>query len=305
MAERFVRRARARGLELVASASEFAPDFLLAGALRGASELSRFSRFEARTRANLELALGPGDHRALARGVRGHTARIVREWLKLSRATASPKKRDELATWVRESVEFDDTFAEFERVARAGRGVLIATAHLGNWELLAAAIRLAGFPGAVIARRKPNDPIAAWFEALRAAFGVATIDQAAPPRRALRVLREGAVLGVLADLAPRRIAAETLEFFGRPALCMTAPAALARAAKTPILPARCVARGKRYRLSFEPPLELDPTLGHAAARTELTQRLHHVFERWIRESPEQWAWHQPRWSLERSRRARR
>jgi lauroyl/myristoyl acyltransferase len=56
-----------------------------------------------------------------------------------------------------------------------------------------------------------------------------------------------------------------------------------------------VLRGKRYRLSADEPLELDRTLDHAAARTDLTARLNGVFERWIRETPEQWAWHQDRW----------
>lgn len=304
MPEPWRRRARVRGLELVAAAGDFAPEFVLGAALRGASELARFSRFEEQTRANLELAFGPGEHRALARGVRTHTARLVREWLKLSRAAANEKKRAELERWVEDTVELDASLARLVAVERAGRGVLIATAHIGNWELLAAAVRLAGHPGAVIARQKPNDPIARWFTALRGALGVETLDQNAPPRRALEVLRDGRVLGVLADLAPRRLAAETLTFFGHPALCMTAPAALARAAKVPILPARCVAVGKRYRLSLDEPLALDPSLPHAEARSELTQRLHLVFERWIRETPEQWAWHQPRWSLDRSRRAR-
>ncbi|MCE9593223.1 MAG: lysophospholipid acyltransferase family protein [Planctomycetes bacterium] len=304
MPERWTRKARVRGIELVAATAEFAPEFLLQGALRGASELARFSRFEAQTRANLELAFGPGDHRRIARGVRAHTARLVREWLMLSRAATGEKKRATVERWIREHVEFDRSYSHVEELARAGRGVLIATAHLGNWELLATALRLRGLDGAVVARHKPNDPIAKWFTRTRGALGVETIDQNAPPRRVLEVLRKGGVLGLLADLAPRRLAGETLTFFGAPALAMTAPAALARAAKVPILPARCVADGSRYRLKFDKPLFLDAALPHAAARTELTQRLQSVFEHWIRETPEQWAWHQPRWSLERSRRAR-
>ena len=54
-------------------------------------------------------------------------------------------------------------------------------------------------------------------------------------------------------------------------------------------------RGARYRLSAEEPLELDPALDRQAATLELTARLNATFERWIREDPGQWAWHQRRW----------
>jgi lauroyl/myristoyl acyltransferase len=76
---------------------------------------------------------------------------------------------------------------------------------------------------------------------------------------------------------------------------MSAPAALARAAKLPLVPVRCVARGKRYLLSAEQPLELDAALDRKAATLDLLARMNATFERWIRETPEQWAWHQKRW----------
>jgi KDO2-lipid IV(A) lauroyltransferase len=132
---------------------------------------------------------------------------------------------------------------------------------------------------------------------MRERYGVVNIPQSAPPRDILRALAEGRIVGLLADLEVRRLDGEFLPFFGREALTMTAPAALARAARAPLLPARCVfdsARG-RYVLSFEPPLELDRGLGRRARTVELCNRLNAVFERWIREHPEQWAWHQPRW----------
>jgi len=84
-------------------------------------------------------------------------------------------------------------------------------------------------------------------------------------------------------------------FFGVPALTQTAPAALARAARLPILPVRCVARGAGYAMLADEPLELGPALPRAEAALELLARLNATYERWIREDPAQWAWHQPRW----------
>ena len=97
---------------------------------------------------------------------------------------------------------------------------------------------------------------------------------------------------------------------------MTSPAALARTRKIPLVPARCIAVGPReYRLTFEEPLQLDESLERGDATLDLTRRLFATYERWIRETPEQWAWHQPRWRTqpgsftpipvaERNRRAR-
>jgi KDO2-lipid IV(A) lauroyltransferase len=104
-------------------------------------------------------------------------------------------------------------------------------------------------------------------------------------------------LGLVTDLEVRRLHGEFVPFLGLPALTLSAPAALARAAGVPLLPAVCVfdARAGRWRLSFEAPLELDRELERGAARTELLARQNAVFGGWIRAHPEQWAWHQPRW----------
>ena len=98
----------------------------------------------------------------------------------------------------------------------------------------------------------------------------------------------------------RRIAGEFLPFFGVPALTMIAPASLARAAGLPLVPVRCVRprdadASVPYRLSVEEPLMLEAGEDRRAATLDLCARLNRVYERWIRETPEQWAWHQPRW----------
>ena len=95
----------------------------------------------------------------------------------------------------------------------------------------------------------------------------------------------------------RRLAGTFLPFLGTPALTMTAPAALARSSGCSILPMRCyLPRGAAgYRVCFEPPLSLDSDLPRKEATLDLTRRLSSVYEAWIRETPEQWAWYQPRW----------
>lgn len=292
------RRLRARALGLASRASGVVPRPAALGGLQGLAWLSRFTRFEERTRRNLELALG--DERSeeelarIAAGVRTHTARLAYEWLRL----ASMRDEDELHHFLDGTVEVDGSIAMLEQVLDGGRGALLVTAHLGNWELLAAAVRRQGIEGAVVGLEKHRDPTARWLVDLRRRYGVETIPQHSHPRQLVRALEGGRVLGVLCDLEVRRLAGEFLPFFGRPALTMTAPAALARARRVPLVPVRCVLPepgAPRYRVLFEPPLEYDLQIPRREATRSLMLRVNELFEGWIRETPEQWAWHQHRW----------
>lgn len=294
------RRVRAAALEGLVGLGGLLPHAALRVALGAAAGLAVRGRHAELTRSNLELALG-AEHTAaertrLERGVRRFAARQLAEWVRLARGAAPEGPGAERGRWIEDIVELDPSVAILERALAAGRGALVVTAHLGNWELLAARLRRIGFQGAVVGRERPRDPSAAWLVRMRAAYGVTSLPQDAPPRRLLEVLRGGGILGLLADLEVPRLSGAFVPFFGRPAWTMTAPAALARAARLPLLPARCVAVGaRRYRLLCDPPLELDPSLDRRAATLELTARLAALYERWIRSHPEQWAWHQPRW----------
>jgi KDO2-lipid IV(A) lauroyltransferase len=286
------RRLRARALRALVRAGALAPAPFVRAGLAAVSPLARFTRYERRTLANLELALGSetdaAERRRIARGVRLHAARLFAEWLKLARGGDG--------AWIDRAVELDPSIAILEQELARGRGALVVTAHLGNWELLCARIIRHGVEGAVVGYERPGDESSAWLASMRRAYGVETLPQHASPREILRVLQRGQVVGLLADLEDRRIDGEFLPFFGVPALTMTAPAALARAAKIPLLLARCTAgKDEPYRLAFEPPLHLDPALPRREATSDLALRCNRVFERWVRETPEQWAWHQARW----------
>jgi len=299
MAEPLRRRARASLLRVLSSASSGPARSLVRVSLSGAAALARFSRVEDVSLDNLRVAFGdelsPRELRAIASGMRRHTARIAGEWLELASASRSPAAKARVLAWLERTVEYDASIARIDQLAAQQRGLLIVTGHLGNWELLAAALRQRGLDGAVIGRHRRNDSSSNWLVSMRAAIGVTTLPQDASPREALSILRRGATLGILCDLEVPRLAGEFVPFFGRPALTMSAPAALARAAQLPLVPVRCVLRGKRYVMSVETPLELDASLERQAAQLDLLTRMNAVFERWIREDPIQWAWHQPRW----------
>jgi len=288
------RAVRARLLAALTSAARWSPPGAVESALALCAPLARWSRFERTTRANLALALGDelddAEQGRIARGVRRHAARQFASWLRLAARDAAD------AGWIDEHVRVDASIRHLDAALAGGRGAIVATAHLGDWELLAARIVRLGHRGAVVGLRRPNDPSALWFEALRARHGLRTIPQSASPREMLAVLARGEVLGILCDLDARRLDAEFLPFFGVPARTLTAPAALARASGAPVVPARCVlGPDGRYTLSCEEPFVFDSALPRPAARRAILERLNATYERWIRAAPEQWAWHQVRW----------
>ena len=100
----------------------------------------------------------------------------------------------------------------------------------------------------------------------------------------------------MTDLRVKRLDGRSIPFFGVPAHTMTAPASLARAHRAPLVPIRCVrpAGSERYLLSVDEPLELRGDLPRDEATELILTEQNRLFERWILETPEQWAWHQRR-----------
>jgi hypothetical protein len=119
--------------------------------------------------------------------------------------------------------------------AAAGKGVLLFTAHIGNWEYTTPFLSLAGLRLAVIARRIKNPYVDALVTAVRARFNTRVIRHREAVRESLRWLRSGGVLGLLFD---QRITEGGLSvpFFGRPARTTGLPALLALRVGCPVHP---------------------------------------------------------------------
>lgn len=179
-------------------------------------------------------------------------------------------------------------------MATSGRA-LILSAHLGNWELLTAASRLADYRLAVVVR--PLD--ASWLntlaERLRRRAGVELIDKRRALRPVLDALARGRMVGILLDQNASRREGVFVPFFGRPASTSRAMAVLALRTGTPVVPifVRREHAG-RHRVVVHPPL-MPMAKGGDGAVVELTARCTAVIEAAIRETPEQWLWMHSRW----------
>lgn len=175
----------------------------------------------------------------------------------------------------------------------AGRGVVVFTAHCGNWEWMSYAVGLWGRPTTVLQRERDAPEMNRFITELRARSGVRTIDRGSggSGRELIQSLRRGGILAFLID-QNLRTDSISVPFFGRAALTPIGPAKLAiRTASivVDILVERLP--DGRHRLKVGTPRECtrddDPV--------ELTRHMTAIIEEQVRRVPEQWVWMHDRW----------
>lgn len=181
----------------------------------------------------------------------------------------------------------------------SGRGLLLLTAHLGNWEYSALATAATGFPVTVIARPLDNPLLDRLLRTFRERNGNRVVYKTDAAREMLRVLRRGGVVGILADQHARTPDAVVVPFFGRPAATTSIVARLADRTEALIVPTVCARTAPaRYHLSFEPMIDVRSLRPEEREPRALTARLNLEVERLIRRNPEQWLWLHNRWRLD-------
>lgn len=177
------------------------------------------------------------------------------------------------------------------------RGVIMISAHLGNWEMapLFASCYLQK-PFVLIARRLESRTLHRWVHRLRSRFGNTIIDKKRALPKMARTLRKGQALGLLIDQETRPSEGVEVTFFGRTANATFSAALLARRYDSSVLPAFCV-READGGLVFvvEPPIILKKTKDLSGDLRANTQIMTSVIEKAIRAYPEQWFWFHKRW----------
>lgn len=181
----------------------------------------------------------------------------------------------------------------------AGRGVVLCTAHLGNWEAVARLARERGWKLTTIYRPLDNPLLDRWVAEYRREHGQEMAPKEGAIRNMLRALRGGGIGALLVDQDARRHGV-FVPFFGRPASTIPTPAELALRTGAAIITVWTERTGPGFRhvVRFEPALSVAPG-DHRADRdaevvrimTEINRRL----ECAVRRAPEQWFWPHRRW----------
>jgi Kdo2-lipid IVA lauroyltransferase/acyltransferase len=244
-------------------------------------------------RQNLETAfpeLAAARREEILRGVYDNLGRVILSVARLPRLTPA-----NIGRWV----EYDG-FEHYQQAIEKGSGVLFMTAHLGNWELSAAAHALFGNPMHVMVRPLDNPWLDRLVDRYRSLAGNQTIAKQEAGRKVLRALRNNQAVGILIDQNTTDKDRVFVDFFGRRASAGSAFVKLAQRSGAAVIPGFALWRPQtdRYVLKFYPPLEWIDTGDEARDLIDNTQLCHSVLERVIREQPEQWLWIHRRWKTQ-------
>ena len=185
-----------------------------------------------------------------------------------------------------------------EDASRRGRGVLLVTPHLGNWELGGALLAQRGYPLLVLTQAEPGQGLTEMRQAARSRQGIETLVIGSDGFEFVEIikrLQDGATVALLVDRPPPAKAV-TVELFGRPFRASIAAAELARASGCALLGVTVVRRANGYAAQILPEFHYDRAgLGSREARRQLTQQILTGFEPEIRRHPDQWFHFVPVW----------
>ncbi len=186
----------------------------------------------------------------------------------------------------------------FQSAYAKGRGVLLVTPHLGNWEIGGAYLPNKGFKLLVLTQPEPDPRLTELRQAARAFRGVETLvvgEDAFAFIEIIKCLQSGATVALLMD-RPAAPTAVTVNLFGRPFAASMAAAELARASGCAILPGCIVRTATGYEGEIQAEIPYDRAkIGNRAARVQLTQEIMRAFEPSIRKHIEQWFHFVPIW----------
>ena len=245
-------------------------------------------------RRNLEIAypdLTEVERARLHREILRTTARQAFETLRL---WTRPHARNlETVLVERHGVEL------FDAAIAAGRGVIVAAPHHGNWELLNQ--WLAGHTPLAILYRPPDSAVGEAFLRLARADAAERVTQiraeAAGIRQLFKRLRDGGVVGILPDQQPKQGDGVFAPFFGREAYTMTLLPRLAERSGATVLFAWCERIGPmRFALRIEPAPAAIAEPDTQVAATALNAAVEAI----ARRSPAQYQWTYKRWTLHSS-----
>jgi len=191
----------------------------------------------------------------------------------------------------------DEMRALYHTNKENGRGVLIVTGHLGNWEMLVFGFAAIHEPISFLARPLDNPLIEEMTMKIRTRLGNRPINKTNSAMLAVKILREGGILGALSDVNAHPKEGVFVPFFGTRACTISGPAIMAMRAGAAISPAFCIWDSKlnKYRFVHGKVLEPSQTGDRKADIAATTAAYTAEIEKLIRRYPDQWLWIHKRW----------
>ncbi len=241
------------------------------------------------TEQHLQIAFPERDAAWRRRVARGSYMHFAREAAMTIRLTRMPPEEIVRRT---EVVGFE----ALRDAAVGGKGAVVISGHLGNWEVAAAAVAVRGVPMDVAAHLQKNPFFYRHMVALRDRLGLTVMVKNEAFRLVPKALAAGRVVALISDQNMRKRGV-FVEFFGRAAATAKGPALFALRTGAPVFLGVAVRKPgypSRYRVIIER-VPVGDGAPDADAIRDLTQRHVSKLEARIREAPSQYFWQHRRW----------
>ena len=187
-----------------------------------------------------------------------------------------------------------EVLARVVEVSRSGQGAVFVVAHMGNWELQGAVFARQGGRTTALARRRDDGAAESFITKVRQENRISILFTDQSPRPALRAIRNGETVSILADQDITAIDGIFVDFFGRPAWTASAPASLSLTTGAPLYIALLLRDGEGFKVAFEGPFAAKGESKDERIAS-LTREWSSALEQIIRKHPGQWVWMHKRW----------
>lgn len=216
-----------------------------------------------------------------------------RSWTRFGRMLTTMMQYPKMRKGINRYVSIEGR-AHLDEALSYGRGVVIATAHSGNWELMGGALTLNGYPLIAVAKKQNNLQMDRLINEYRALLKIG-VTYKTGVREMVRLLGQGKIVGLLMDQDAGKDGI-ILDFFGRKAAWVQGPAFLAHLKNAPIVTCFMVENPDgSHRLLLGKPLWTAQTENKHQDIEAMTETLAKIIEDHIRKYPEEWFWLHDRW----------
>ncbi|MGE4486545.1 MAG: lysophospholipid acyltransferase family protein [Synergistaceae bacterium] len=205
----------------------------------------------------------------------------------------------EMLSWQRDPSLVDKWIVEIEgrehmdQAFALDRGVIVVSAHCGNWEHAAAWLGR-NCKGVAVVRHSDDPFQRELIDTLRQNGGLRTLGKDEPMTRAVGILRKNELIGLAADQHGGGDGI-MVPFFGHETSTFQGAAVFAWISGAPILPYQCIRiEPFRFKLVINPPIKWEKGKDREATLRSLTAKVNMELEKIIRRAPEQYLWQHKR-----------
>jgi len=210
------------------------------------------------------------------------------------------KRRGMTLEWIRSIADCDTAWDRMQEHVRRGEGGIVASAHMGSWEMAAVSCEELGMRMVYLAARQKNRLIDKFWHDLRWSEGrnETVLRTTSGMRKVTGLMQQGCNLTILPDVRSSH-AGISVPFLGGTANIGSGMARFARNANVPIFPCICMRVGwTRHVFTVHDTVRPDPALDKDRDIERMTREVLSIMDEAIQQHPDQWFWFNKRWILD-------